>query len=236
MQGRWLSILARFQDVLLLAWFAHVISVTQHFSSLVNFVALAALWICMLLIGAWHLVKDPAQRGLAAWTMAAFPLTFLLITVLDSTVGIPIVEPPAGRWLFFGAVSVLPLYWLARWLLRTTRPQPDNPVRMRITTTILLIVVLTQMLLSLFLVWVLASGNEFQSFKNVFGDAWYTNLLQGTLGITLLVGVGGVPYAVLGLVRGSGHKGAMLGILICIGVSVACVFGIFGFIAMMSFG
>ena len=236
MQGRWLTIFARFQDVLLFAWLAHVSSVPQQFSSLVNVVALAALWIGMLLIGAWHLVKRPAQRGLAAWTMAAFPLAFLLASVLDSTVGMPVVEPPTGRWLFFGAVSVLPLYWLARWLLRTTKPQPDNTVRTRITTTILLIVVFTQMLLSLFLAWVLTSGNDFQSFKNVFGDGWYTNLLQGTAGITLLVAVVGIPYAILGIVRGSGHKGAMLGILFCIGVSVACVFGVFGFIAMMSFG
>ena len=236
MPERWLIVFARFQDVLLFAWLAHVISVPQHFSSLVNVVALAVLWIGMLLIGAWHLVKRPAQRGLAAWTMAAFPLAFLLASVLESTVGTPIVEPPTGPWLFFGAVSVLPLYWLARWLLRTTKPQPDNPVRMRTTTTLLLIVVFTQMLLSLFLAWVLASGNDFQSFKNVFGDHWYTNLLQGTSGITLLAAIGGIPYAILGIVRGSGHKGAMLGILFCIGVSIACVLGILGFIAMMSLG
>ena len=236
MQERWLKLLARSQDALLFVWLAHVCFVPQHFSSLVNFFGLVAFWVLMLLLGAWHIAKVPAQRGLAAWTMAAFPLAFLLVTVLNSTVDLPIVGPPSGRWLFFGAVSVLPIYWLARWLLRTTKPQPDNPVRMRITTTILLIVVFTQMLVSLFLVWALLSGNDFPSFKTVFGDGWYTNLLQSTLGTTLLAAVGGVPYAILGIVRGSGHRGAMLGILICIGVSVACVFGVFASIAMMSFG
>ena len=120
-QGRWLSILARFQDVLLYVWLVHVCFVPQQFSSLVNFVALGALWIVMLLVGTWHLIKVPARRRLAAWTMAAFPLTFMLIKVLDSTVDVPLVGQSEGRWLFYGAVSVLPLYWLARWLLRTTR-------------------------------------------------------------------------------------------------------------------
>lgn len=235
LQGRWLRALSRFQDVLLFVWLAHVFFVPQQFSSLVNFVALGALWIVMLLSGAWHLVKVPARRGLAAWAMVAFPLAFLLITVLDSTVDVPIVGPPEGRWLFYGAVSMLPLYWLARWLLRTTRPHPQNPVRMRVSATILFIVVFTQMWVSLFLVWVLTSGSDFQSFKNLFGNDWYTNLLQSSLGITLLTSLGGVPYAILGLVRGSGHRGAMLGILFCIGVSAVCVSGVFGFIAMMSY-
>ena len=116
MQGRWLGFLGRFQDALLFVWLAHVCFVPQHFSSLVNFFGLAALWVLMLLLGGWHLAKVPAKRGLAAWTMAAFPLAFLIVTVLDSTVDVPLVGPPAGRWLFFGALSVFPLYWLARWL------------------------------------------------------------------------------------------------------------------------
>lgn len=236
MQGRWLTIVARIQDALLFIWLAHVSFIPQQFSSLANIVGLAALWACMLLMGGWHLVKDPAQRGLAVWVMVAFPLAFLLVTVLGSTIDMPMVEPPAGRWLFFGAVSLLPLYGLTRWLLKTTRPQPDDPVRMRITTTILLIVVFTQMCVSLLLVWALASGNDFQSFRNVFGHDWFTNLLNSALVITLLLAIGGIPYAILGIVRRSGHRGAMLGILLCIGVSVACVFGVFGFIAMMSFG
>ena len=164
------------------------------------------------------------------------PLAFLLITVLDSTVDVPIVGPPEGRWLFFGAVSALPLYWLARWLLRTTRPQPQNAVRMRATAAILLIVVFTQMWVSLFLVWMLTSGRDFPSFTHLFGDEWSMNLLHSSLGITLLMVLGGVPYAILGLVRGSGHRGAMLGSLFCIGASAVCVFGVFGFIAMMSYG
>lgn len=236
MQGRWLSFFGRFQDALLFVWLAYVSFVPQTFSSLGILVGLAALWVFMLLMGGWHLVKVPAKRGLAAWTMAAFPLAFLLVTVLDSTVDVPLVGPPAGRWLFFGALSAFPLYWLARWLLRTTSLQPSNPVRMRITTTVLLVIMFTQMWLSLFLVWVLISGNDFQSFRTLFGDAWYMNLLQGTLGTTLLIAVGAVPYALLGLVRGSGHRGAMLGILFCTGVSATCVIGIFGFIAMMSYG
>ena len=235
-QGRWLLALSRFQDVLLFVWLAHAFFVPQQFSSLVNFVALGALWIAMLLVGAWHLLKVPARRGLAAWAMAAFPLAFVFITALDSTVDVPIVGPPEGRWLFYGAVSTLPLYWLARWLLRTTRPQPQDPVRMRVTAALLLIVVFMQMWVSLFLVWVLTSGNDFQSFKNLFGNDWYMNLLQCSLAITLLTALGGVPYAILGLVRGSGHRGAMLGILFSIGVSAVCVVGVFGFIAMMSYG
>lgn len=236
LQGRWLSVFSRFQEALLYVWLAHVSFVPQHFSSLVNFVALGALWILMLLVGTWHLVKVPARRGLAVWAMAAFPLAFLLITVLDSTVDVPIVGPPAGRWLFLGAVSALPLYWLARWLLWTTKPKPPNPVRMRITAASLLIIVFTQMWVSVFLVWVLMSGNDFRSFKSVFGDDWYTNLLQSSLGITLLMAVVGVPYAIVGLVRGSGHRGAMLGILFCIAISAACAFGVFGFIAILSYG
>lgn len=234
--GRWLSILGRIQDVLLYVWLAHICFVPQQFSSLVNFVALGALWVLMLVVGTWHLVKVPARRRLAAWTMAAFPLAFMFITVLDSTVDVPIVGHPAGRWLFYGAVLVLPLYWLARWLLQTTKPQPQNPVRMRVTAAVLLIIVFTQMWVSVFLVWVLTSGQDFQFFKNVFGHDWYMNLLQSSLGITVLMTIGGVPYAILGLVRGSGHRGAMLGILLCIGVSATCVFGVFGFIAMMSYG
>ena len=132
-------------------------------------------------------------------------------------------------------MAAFPLYWLARWLLRTTRPQPQNPVRMRVSAAILFIIVFTQMWVSLFLVWALTSGNDFQSFKNLFGNDWYTNLLQSSLGITLLTALGGVPYAILGLVRGSGHRGAMLGILFCIGASAVCVLGVFGFIAMMSY-
>ena len=236
MQGRWLTVFARFQDALLYVWLANVSFVPQDFSSLVSVVGLAALWVFMVLMGAWHLVKVPARRKLATWTIAAFPLAFLLMTVLDSTVDLPIVGPPVGRWLFYGALLMFPLYWLARWLLRTTSPQPNNPVRMRVTTTVLFAIVLNQMLLSLFLAWVLSSGSEFQSFKNVFGDDWYANLLQWTMGSTLLVVVVGVPYAVLGFLRGSGHRGVMLGILLCIGVTVTCMVGVFGFIAMKSYG
>jgi len=236
MQGRWLTVFARFQDALLYAWLAYVSFVPQTFSSLFNVVGLVALWVLMVLMGAWHLVKVPARRGLAAWVIVAFPLAFSLVTVLDTMVDIPIVGPPAGHWLFFGALSAIPLYWLARWLLRTTSPQPNNPVRMRVTTTILFAVVLNQMLLSFFLAWVLSSGSEFQSFKNVFGDDWYANLLHWTMGSTLLVVVVGVPYAVLGFLRGSGHRGVMLGILLCIGVTVTCMVGIFGFIAVLSVG
>jgi hypothetical protein len=235
-QGRWLSTLGRIQDVLLYVWVAHVCFVVQTFSSLVNFIALGALWVLMLLVGTWHLVKVPTQRHLAAWTMAAFPLAFVLIKVVDATVGVPIVGEPGGRPLFYGAVSVLPLYWLARWLLRTTTPQSQNPVRMRATAAVLLIIVFTQMWVSLFLVWVLSSGKDFQFFKNVLGHDWYSNLLQSSLALTLLTAIGGVPYAILGLVRGSGHRGAMLGILFCIAVSAICAFGVFGFIALMSFG
>lgn len=235
-QGRWLGILGRFQDVLLYVWLAHVCFVPQHFASLVTFVALGALWVLMLLVGTWHLVKVPARRRLAAWIMAAFPLAFLLITILDSTVDVPIVGQPAGRWLFYGAVAVLPLSWLARWLLRTTTPQPQSPVRMRVTAAVLLLIAFTQMWVSVFLVWAITSGKDFEFFKNVFGHDWFSSLLQSSLGITLLVAIGGVPYAILGLVRGSGHRGAMLGILFCIAASAVCVIGVFGFIAMMSYG
>ncbi len=234
--GRLLGILGRFQDVLLYVWLAHVCFVAQTFSSLANVVALGALWILMLVVGTWHLVKVPARRRLAAWTMAAFPLAFMLAMVLDSTVDIPLVGEPEGRWLFYGAVSVLPLYWLARWLLRTTAPQPSNPVRMQFSAAVFLVVVFTQMWVSVFLVWALASGRNFQVFKDVFGHDWYASLLQSALWITLLMLIAGVPYAILGLVRGSGHRGAMLGILFCTGVSATCVFGAFGFIAMMSYG
>lgn len=234
--GRWLSIIVRLQDALLFVWLAHVSFVPQQFSSLVNFVGLAGLWVFMLLVGTWHLVKVPARRGLAAWGMVAFPLAFLAITLLEKATDLPVVGPPAGSLSFYAALSVFPLYWLARWLLRTTSPQLENPVRMHMTAVVLLVIVITQMSLSLFLVWVLSTGNDFLSFKSAFGNDWYADLLKGTLGTTLFVAIGAVPYAVLGFLRGSGHRGAMLGILFCVGVAITCSLGVLGYIAMMSFG
>ena len=113
---------------------------------------------------------------------------------------------------------------------------PHHPTRMRVSAAILCIIVCTQTCISAFLIWVLMSGRDFQFFQRVFGGDWYSNLLQSSLIMTLLLVVIGVPYAVVGLARRSGHRGAMLGILFGTGVSAVCVFGVFGFIAMLSYG
>lgn len=234
--GRWLSGLARLQSMLLLIWFADLSFLPQSLNSLVALLWMAALWAVMLVVGAWHIVKLPESRRLAAWAIAAFPLAFSFVTVLNSTVGLPLVDSPEAQWLVVAAIAVFPLYWLARWLLRTTSPRQASPVRMRLTTIILLAIAVMLMLQSLFLVWVPFTGDDFKLFKSLFGSHWYTNLLQITLGGAALVATGAVPYVILGFVRRTGHRGALLGIFFCLAISITCTLGLFVFFAMLSYG
>lgn len=234
--GRWLKGLARLQDMLLLIWLADVSFLPQNLNSLVALLWLVALWAVMVIAGAWHIVKVPDSRGLAAWGIAAFPVAFSLITVLNTTIGLPLIKSPDAHWLVIAAIAVFPLYWMARWLLRTTSPRQTSPVRMRLTTIILLAISAMLMLQSLFLVWVPFTGSDFQTFKSLFGSDWYTNLLHLTLGAAAIVSVGAVPYIILGFVRRTGHRGALLGIFFCLSISVVCTFGLFAFFAMLSYG
>jgi cation transport ATPase len=107
---------------------------------------------------------------------------------------------------------------------------------MRLTTIILLAIAVMLMLQSLFLVWVPMSGSDFQSFKALFGSDWYVNLLQITLGTAVVIAIGAVPYVILGFVRGTGHRGALIGIFVFIGISITCTLGLFAFFAMLSYG
>jgi len=235
-EGRWLKALGQLQDMLLLIWVAFVSFLPQNLNSLLALFPLVAFWGIMLVVGVWHIVKDPPRRRLAVWVIAAFPAAFTLVTVLNTTVGMPLIASASGQWLFIAAMAAFPLYWLARWLLRTTSPRQESPVRMRLTTIILLAIAVMLMLQSLFLVWVPMSGSDFQSFKALFGSDWYVNLLQITLGTAVVIAIGAVPYVILGFVRGTGHRGALIGIFVFIGISITCTLGLFAFFAMLSYG
>ncbi len=235
-QGRWLKGLARLQDMLLLIWIADLSFQPQGLGSLVVLLWLAALWGVMVVAGAWHIVKVPDCRRLAAWGITAFPTAFALVSILNTAVGLPLVNSPQAHWLVVAAMAVFPLYWLARWLLRTTSPRQASPVPMRLTTIILLGIAFMLMLQSLFLVWVPFTGDDFQAFKTLFGSDWYTNLLQLTLGTAALIAVGAVPYVILGFVRRTGHRGALLGIFFCLAISITSTLGLFAFFAMLSYG
>ncbi|MGI9204169.1 MAG: hypothetical protein ACR2Q3_09170 [Woeseiaceae bacterium] len=235
-QGRWLTVLANLQNMILLVWVANLCLLPQNLNSLVALFWLAALWVLMLVVGVWHIVKVPVRRRLAAWLIAAFPAAFTLVTFLNTTVGLPLATSHAAQWLFPAALAVFPLYWLARWLLRTTSPEQKSPVRMRLTTIILLAIAIMLMLQSIFLVWVPFTGDDFQAFKALFGSDWYVNLLQITLGTAGLIAIGAVPYVILGFVRGTGHRGAMIGIFLCLGISITCTLGLLAFFAMLSYG
>jgi succinate dehydrogenase hydrophobic anchor subunit len=149
---------------------------------------------------------------------------------------LPLTDAPQGEWLFYGSLSLFPLYWLARWLLRTTSPKQDSPVRMRLSALIILAIACMLMLQAIFLIWAILSGNDFGSFRELFGSDWFASLLQVTLGTAVIFAIGAVPYALLGLFRGTGHRGAMLGILLCTSVALACAFGALAVIAMLSIG
>ena len=235
-RGRWLKFFNRLQDLLLIAYISFVCFLPQNLNSLVWFFMLLPVWGFMSVVGVWHLLKVPGHRRQAAWAIGAFPLAIFLLWVLGSTVGVPITESGFGTYLFIGTLCVFPLYWLGRWLLRSTEPQPTKPVRARVTTFIILAVVLMLMLQALFLVWMLFNADAFGSFRSWFGGDWYVTLLWATLGTTVVVSIAAVPFVILSLVRGTEHKGTMIAILACITVAVICPVGILGLFAALSYG
>ncbi|MGI9323840.1 MAG: hypothetical protein ACR2PZ_01380 [Pseudomonadales bacterium] len=224
------------QRYLLIAWVAFVCLLPQNLYGLSALLVLVPLWGLALIVAGWNVLQRPEQRKQALKVITAFPLAVIAVLLLDKVFGLPLAAGDLAGWLFVAVLSAYPLFYLGRWLLGVTEPGIDARVRLRLGDLLLLGLVGTLVLQMLFLVFAVANGESISWLSDVFGNDWYEQSLWATVVAAGILAVVGIPFALLGLIRGTRHRGMMVIIFVCFAFLFVCGFGFFILLAALAVG